>query len=77
MNITKARSITGYEKVPYEEYCDGGTCYYCKEKYTRFNSMNELRTSYEYDEYNEACNKCVISMAKARENGVDLIVGLF
>lgn len=77
MNITKAREVTRYEKVPFYEYEDGGCCDYCKESYTRYNSANELKTSYEYDEYNQACNKCVIDMAKAVESGIDLVVGLF
>lgn len=78
MKITEARKITGYEKLPYYEYEEGCSfCDYCKETFTRFNSANELKTSYEYDEYNTACNKCVIDMAKAVESGVAIVVGLF
>lgn len=77
MNIEEARRVTGYEKLDYCEYEEGGVCDYCKESYTRLNSANEKKTSYEYDEFNSACNKCVKSMAKAVNDGVDLIVGMF
>lgn len=77
MKISEARRVTGYEKTPYYEYEDGGNCDYCKEAYTRTNSGNEKKVSYEYDEYNYACNKCVKEMAKAVNDGVDIIVGMF
>ena len=76
MKIAEARVITGYEKSPYYEYKDGGSCDYCKESYTRSNASNEKKTSYEYDEYNYACNKCVKDIAKAVNDGVDLVFGM-
>lgn len=77
MDIKHARYITGYEKQPFYEYSDGGVCDYCHEKFTKLNSANEKRTSFEYEEYNVACNNCVKSMAFAIESGVDLVVGMF
>lgn len=62
MLIKQARAITGFEKCTYENgYSDRCTC---GEKMTRWNSENYLKTSFEYDEYEYACNKCVVSMAK-------------
>lgn len=77
MKIREAREITGYEKMPYYEYSDGGICYYCGSVYSRLNSANEKRTSFEYEEFNQACNKCVVSMATAINDGVDIVVGMF
>lgn len=77
MNIKSARNITGYEKLPFYEYCDGGICDYCKKPFSRVNSANEKRTSFEYEEYNTACNNCVKSIAQAVEDGVDIVVGMF
>lgn len=77
MKISEARFITGYEKLPYYEQYDGGKCDYCGEKFSRSNQMNEKRTSYEYDEVNTACSKCVKSMAKSVNDGVDIVVGMF
>ena len=77
MKIKQARSLTGYEKVAWDCGYAGEECDYCKSIYTRHNSCNEIRTSYMDDDYNLACNKCVTGMAKAVEEGVDIIVGLF
>ncbi len=94
MKIKQARTLTGYEKVPWYEGYNLCPCDYCDREMTRYNSCNELKTSYEYEEYNQAYNKCVFqsilwmfskakvavlpdSMAQARQDGVDLVVGLF
>lgn len=77
MKIKDARQITGYEKLPYYEYEHGGNCDLCGEKLTRHNSGNEKKVSFEYDEYISSCNKCVKAMAKAVNDGIDVIVGMF
>lgn len=64
IKIEEARNITGYEKQSFDEY-DGCKCDYCNSIMTKSNSGNELKTSYEYDEYNFACSKCVLAMAKS------------
>ncbi len=77
MKIKQARSLTGYEKVPWYEGYNLCLCDYCEREMNRYNSCNELKTSYEYDEYNQACNKCVINMAQAVQDDVDVVAGLF
>ena len=65
MNIQKARQITGFEKCESNDH----RCEQCREKQSRYNSENYLRTSYEYDEGDYACNKCVKAKAVAIEEG--------
>ena len=67
MDIEKARGLTGFEKCEfgcYEEKCD---C--CGSKQNRHNAENYKRTSFEYDEGDYACNKCVKRHAINIENG--------
>lgn len=66
MNIEEARKITGYEKCEFGCYDD--VCSGCGKKQNRHNSENYLRTSFEYDEGDYACNECVKSMAEHWHN---------
>ena len=61
MRIQEARIISGFKKCDYGSYED--KCQ-CGKTQNRYNSENYIRTSYEYDEGDYACNKCVIEMAK-------------
>lgn len=67
MKIKDARKITGFEKCDFEAYDEN--CERCGSKQTRFNSENYIRTSYEYDEGEYACNGCVKAQAVAMSNG--------
>lgn len=62
MGITEARQATGFEKCDFGAYSD--KCDSCGSEQNRHNSENYLRTSYEYDEGEYACNKCVIRAGK-------------
>jgi hypothetical protein len=62
MRIDIARLKTGFEKCEFGSY--ESKCESCGAIQNRHNSENYLRTSFEYDEGDYACNKCVINYAK-------------
>lgn len=67
MLIKDARSLTGYEGLSLENspsHCDCGCVI------SRHNSYNEKKTSFEYDEFDYACNKCVKNIAQALTDSV-------
>lgn len=63
MSIAIARKYTGFEKVEYG--CYENNCERCGEEQNRHNSENYRRTSFEHDEGEYACNKCVLAEHKA------------
>ncbi len=61
ISIKEAREITNANKREYTG--EGFECDGCYSATGRSNSMNEIKTSYEYDEFDYRCNKCIKDMA--------------
>lgn len=56
ISIDKAREVTRFEKC---EFTGDDECETCKSVTNRYNSLNEKKTSFEYDDFDYICNRCV------------------